>query len=514
MQNEQTDGLRSSKRVRNCPISYAEYDRDDDDDLFREITHVDKNSNREFASEKNCKRISESTHSLESSRKSQRSRISQYLQKTTISTRNQEPHGTLTFLSKPQKATKVSADKFDKTVSTRRSSRNSDSSVNYLEATSDDEFASKYVLLSQDLSSLESKALKLRQKSGSSDGFSSNDDDDIDGDSQSENGSDCDTDESPTEQEYKIHHILGTMALTAIQWQDICGCIETRELTRGSVLMQPDEEYFDNSDEKVVKFLIKWTHASYLHVSWETEKDLLELDPNASNQLKKFRQRESQNSDLFDDLSPGEFFPPQYLCVEKILDIDDETVDIATIDWKTAIFPPIVRTSSTAANGTARTDKEFSSTTSSDLAAGAGGSDIQCTTSTVQSVGEGEILYGDNPQGDDVVQLEESISVPASKQDTSEKESDDVVTENATVRSSRTRGRPSKQKADVPNLHGSDCWVTVKWEGLTYADVSVESVADLRARGIDYEGGLRRFYRQDLHAFVVVCVMYIDVSYL
>ena len=54
--------------------------------------------------------------------------------------------------------------------------------------------------------------------------------------------------------------------------------MDTREVTRGSVLRQPDEEFFDNSALLVTKFLIKWTHTSYLHVSWETEKDLLELD--------------------------------------------------------------------------------------------------------------------------------------------------------------------------------------------------------------------------------------------
>ena len=50
-----------------------------------------------------------------------------------------------------------------------------------------------------------------------------------------------------------------------------------RDVTRGSVLQQPDSEFFDTTRKPVEKFLIKWLHASYLHVSWETEKDLLEL---------------------------------------------------------------------------------------------------------------------------------------------------------------------------------------------------------------------------------------------
>jgi hypothetical protein len=59
----------------------------------------------------------------------------------------------------------------------------------------------------------------------------------------------------------------------------ICIYIYTfiREIIRGSVLQQPDDEFFNPSKIAVEKYLIKWLHASYLHVSWETEKDLLDL---------------------------------------------------------------------------------------------------------------------------------------------------------------------------------------------------------------------------------------------
>jgi Chromo (CHRromatin Organisation MOdifier) domain len=46
---------------------------------------------------------------------------------------------------------------------------------------------------------------------------------------------------------------------------------------RGSVLQQPDSEFYDTSKKNVEKYLIKWAHASYLHVSWETEKDIIDL---------------------------------------------------------------------------------------------------------------------------------------------------------------------------------------------------------------------------------------------
>ena len=99
----------------------------------------------------------------------------------------------------------------------------------------------------------------------------SNDEGNSESDSDSENGSDGD------DIEYKVQHILGRWSATPSEWVQICANMNTREVTRGSVLQQPDEEFFSTSTEPVEKYLIKWAHASYLHVSWETQKDLAEL---------------------------------------------------------------------------------------------------------------------------------------------------------------------------------------------------------------------------------------------
>ena len=96
-------------------------------------------------------------------------------------------------------------------------------------------------------------------------------DEGIDSDSDSDSGNDGD------EIEYKVQHILGRWSATPAEWVQICAHMNTREVTRGSVLQQPDEEFFSTSIEPVEKYLIKWAHASYLHVSWETQKDLSEL---------------------------------------------------------------------------------------------------------------------------------------------------------------------------------------------------------------------------------------------
>ena len=80
----------------------------------------------------------------------------------------------------------------------------------------------------------------------------------------------------------------------------------------------PDEEYSDPSKVLVEKFLIKWQHASFIHVSWETEKDLLDnVGTAAKGSINRFRQRWWMAEDLWDDLANGEHFLASFLEVER-----------------------------------------------------------------------------------------------------------------------------------------------------------------------------------------------------
>ncbi|RYG98846.1 hypothetical protein EON65_50940, partial [archaeon] len=161
----------------------------------------------------------------------------------------------------------------------------------------------------------------------------SQEDDELGNSSESDNGDDMN---------YRIQHILGRRSLPAREWRKITDAMTTREITKGSAWQQPNEEYFDNSDIPVEKFLIKWAHASYLHVSWETEKDLVDNVGKAVKlQIKKFLQRESEGFELFDDLGKGEYFPASFVCIERILDVDDKTVNIHKVDWKNASLPDV-----------------------------------------------------------------------------------------------------------------------------------------------------------------------------
>eukprot|EP01039_Chlorochromonas_danica_P006834 gene6834-7549_t len=160
---------------------------------------------------------------------------------------------------------------------------------------------------------------------------------------------DDEEEEDDDEVKYRIQHILACRSMTASAWREITDKMTTREITKGSVLQQPDDEYYDLSNQPVEKFLIKWIHASYLHVSWETEKDLYEILGNPTivkMQLKKFRQREVEGTELFDDLSKGECFPPAFLLIDRVLDVDDPDVDKETIDWEHAAIPPLLSLSS------------------------------------------------------------------------------------------------------------------------------------------------------------------------
>ena len=106
--------------------------------------------------------------------------------------------------------------------------------------------------------------------------------------------------------EYQVQYVLGSRSLTAKGWREVCENMNTREVTRGSVWKQPDEEYFDESTLPVPKYLIKWSHASFLHVSWETEKDLVDIvGPTAKQALRRYHDRVTNRKDLFEDMGKG-----------------------------------------------------------------------------------------------------------------------------------------------------------------------------------------------------------------
>lgn len=299
---------------------------------------------------------------------------------------------------------------------------------------------------------------------------------------------------------YRIQHILTSKAMTPEQWRAVCSPMTTREITRGSVWKQPDEEFFDTSKEPLEKFLIKWLHASYLHVSWETEKDLLELaGPATKSQIKKFRLRCEQGEELFEDLNYrlGEYFPPSFTVVERVLDVDEDTARIVqTVDWRTATLPSSMNTavpaeiSPTAAAATAAPMAVLSLSDGQNQ-----DDDCELTADKAKAV---EVdTNGDNDDGDVAILSNSRASsrVRSTRTIQDSDDDDDVNREDASAKSNKKQ--PVRSSNNNNTLHGEVCWLVVKWENLPYSDNSFEDVNDLFRCGIEYEAPLRQYYQRE-----------------
>jgi hypothetical protein len=68
--------------------------------------------------------------------------------------------------------------------------------------------------------------------------------------------------------------------------------------------------------------LVKWADVGYLHVSWETESDLIELVDGAKTYLSTFF-RKSQHGYLYnaDERCDGDYFDPAWCQVDRILEV-------------------------------------------------------------------------------------------------------------------------------------------------------------------------------------------------
>jgi len=241
--------------------------------------------------------------------------------------------------------------------SSRRESRRAVAAGQFKEAESDDEFANEHFCLpsksDKSKSSAERKGRKSKKNIKVQNAESNSKKQAADSSSDSES-SDDGAAEGP---EYRIEFILGTKVCSPEQWRGIGDGMNTYEVTRGSVWQQPDEEYFcdlHGQTADITKYLIKWQHASFIHCSWETEKDLMEMchgssgsgadvkNTHVSNHLKKFLLRCAAREDLWEDLGATEWFLPSFTVVERVLDVDDREnpVGVVDMDWRCAQLPP------------------------------------------------------------------------------------------------------------------------------------------------------------------------------
>jgi hypothetical protein len=137
------------------------------------------------------------------------------------------------------------------------------------------------------------------------------------------------------EQEMKMQRILASRTETKREWREIGQSMNTSEVTDGSHWFQEqekddddDDDNDDDDDDGVIeeRFLVKWSQLSYMHVSWETQKDLIDQIEGAKNYLSTFF-RKSQNGLLFssDERKDGDYFDPGCVQIDRILEMETDT---------------------------------------------------------------------------------------------------------------------------------------------------------------------------------------------
>ncbi|CAN0407255.1 unnamed protein product, partial [Ectocarpus sp. 12 AP-2014] len=80
----------------------------------------------------------------------------------------------------------------------------------------------------------------------------------------------------------KLSAILASKTLLPGEWKEMCTDMNTGQITAGSMWKQEEEE---EATAPVQKYLVKWDGKSYLHVSWEVSKDLIELTSRTNTQV-------------------------------------------------------------------------------------------------------------------------------------------------------------------------------------------------------------------------------------
>eukprot|EP00804_Cyclotella_cryptica_P025678 CCRYP_002891-RD/>CCRYP_002891-RD protein AED:0.05 eAED:0.05 QI:284/1/1/1/1/1/17/975/2223 len=133
-------------------------------------------------------------------------------------------------------------------------------------------------------------------------------------------------DDDDEEEDIKISKIIAAKSLTLAEWKEQSSSINTTEISNGSRWIQensPDE----NPNKYEERFLVKWQDLSYLHCSWETERDLVEFCEGAKQRLNTFFKK-SVGGLLYeaDERLDGDYFDPSWVTIERILDVSEENV--------------------------------------------------------------------------------------------------------------------------------------------------------------------------------------------
>ncbi|KAJ8937601.1 hypothetical protein NQ318_018414 [Aromia moschata] len=95
--------------------------------------------------------------------------------------------------------------------------------------------------------------------------------------------------------------------------RDIEKHVKTRNENIGDIEMVDVEEYY-----------VKYRNFSYLHCEWKTEEELYKGDKRIGNKIKRFKQKQAQQMNIFENLEE-EPFNPDYTEVDRVLDLSEHT---------------------------------------------------------------------------------------------------------------------------------------------------------------------------------------------
>uniref|UniRef100_A0A0A9YRD7 Chromodomain-helicase-DNA-binding protein 6 n=1 Tax=Lygus hesperus TaxID=30085 RepID=A0A0A9YRD7_LYGHE len=76
--------------------------------------------------------------------------------------------------------------------------------------------------------------------------------------------------------------------------------------------------------EEIEEYYVKYRNFSYLHCEWRTEEELLKGDRRIPAKLKRFKQKQASQTNIFENLEE-EPFNPDYVEVERVLDVAEQT---------------------------------------------------------------------------------------------------------------------------------------------------------------------------------------------
>ncbi|GMH56564.1 hypothetical protein TrST_g9049 [Triparma strigata] len=146
--------------------------------------------------------------------------------------------------------------------------------------------------------------------------------------------SDYDSESVSSQDVLLVEKILANRHETQASWNKIMKDMNTDHISNGSMFLPDPNEPKPEKNAYSEKFLVKWQGYSYMHLSWETQKDLmaecgggpqgsLGIKSRISTYLKK---SEGNGGKLLSHQirGDGEYIPPDYTQIDRILDIDSE----------------------------------------------------------------------------------------------------------------------------------------------------------------------------------------------